>query len=62
LFTGIFALDWPGCKCYERSDHDLDGRGGGGIIGPMLLEAFQRAGDPTTLGVVIVFLLFKTGW
>jgi 2-polyprenyl-6-methoxyphenol hydroxylase-like FAD-dependent oxidoreductase len=38
---------------YERSPHTLDSRGGGVVLQPDVVEAFQRAGIPhDTLGVV----------
>ena len=54
LFTGIMlrAIGWE-VDIYERSAHDLDSRGGGVVLQPDVVEAFQRAGiDAQALGVV----------
>ncbi|MBW4619935.1 MAG: FAD binding domain-containing protein [Cyanosarcina radialis HA8281-LM2] len=55
LFAGILlrSIGWE-VNIYERSPHTLDSRGGGVVLQPEVVEAFQRAGvayeDP--LGVV----------
>ena len=54
LFTGIMlrAIGWE-VDIYERSAHDLDSRGGGVVLQPDVVEAFQRAGiNAQALGVV----------
>ncbi len=54
LFTGIMlrSIGWS-VHIYERSDHDLDSRGGGIVLQPDVIEAFQRAGiSDQALGVV----------
>lgn len=54
LFTGIIlrSLGWQ-VDIYERSAQDLDSRGGGIVLQPDVVEAFQRAGIGTqALGVV----------
>ena len=54
LFTGIMlhSVGWS-VDIYERSDHDLDSRGGGIVLQPDVIEAFQRAGiSERALGVV----------
>jgi len=54
LFTGIMlgSIGWN-VDIYERSDHDLDSRGGGIVLQPDVIEAFQRAGiSERVLGVV----------
>jgi 2-polyprenyl-6-methoxyphenol hydroxylase-like FAD-dependent oxidoreductase len=54
LFTGILlrSIGWD-VNIYERSDHDLDSRGGGIVLQPDVVEAFQRAGiSDQPLGVV----------
>ncbi|OKH59741.1 hypothetical protein NIES2130_07745 [Scytonema sp. HK-05] len=45
LFTGIMlrSIGWH-VDIYERSDHDLDSRGGGIVLQPDVVEVFQRAG------------------
>ena len=54
LFTGIMlrSIGWN-VDIYERSSHSLDSRGGGIVLQPDVIEAFQRAGIPDdSLGVV----------
>jgi 2-polyprenyl-6-methoxyphenol hydroxylase-like FAD-dependent oxidoreductase len=54
LFTGILlrSIGWA-VDIYERSPHTLDSRGGGIVLQPDVVEAFQRAGTPDqSLGVV----------
>jgi 2-polyprenyl-6-methoxyphenol hydroxylase-like FAD-dependent oxidoreductase len=54
LFTGILlrSIGWQ-VDIYERSAHDLDSRGGGVVLQPDVVEAFQQAGIETqALGVV----------
>ena len=54
LFAGIMlrSIGWQ-VDIYERSAHDLDSRGGGVVLQPDVVEAFQRAGIETqALGVV----------
>lgn len=55
LFTGLLlrSLGWE-VDIYERSPHTLDSRGGGVVLQPEVLEAFQRAGVSyeAPLGVV----------
>lgn len=54
LFTGIIlrSIGWD-VDIYERSDHNLDSRGGGIVLQSDVVEAFQRAGISTqSLGVV----------
>jgi 2-polyprenyl-6-methoxyphenol hydroxylase-like FAD-dependent oxidoreductase len=54
LFTGIMlrSIGWD-VDIYERSDHNLDSRGGGIVLQPDVVEAFQLAGISTqSLGVV----------
>src|SRR5919202_258645 len=54
LFTGIMlrSIGWN-VDIYERSSHALDSRGGGIVLQPDVIEAFQRAGIPDdSLGVV----------
>jgi len=51
-----------GINIYERSDHDLDSRGGGIVLQPDVVEAFQRAGIFQPLGGGSCSLLFKPGW
>ena len=45
LFTGILlrAIGWQ-VDIYERSPHALDSRGGGVVLQPDVVEAFQQAG------------------
>jgi len=48
----MLAIGWQ-VDIYERSAHDLDSRGGGVVLQPDVVEAFQRAGiDTQALGVV----------
>lgn len=54
LFTGILlrSIGWK-VDIYERSSHALDSRGGGIVLQPDVVEAFQRAGIAAkALGVV----------
>ncbi len=54
LFAGILlrSIGWE-VDIYERSPHTLDSRGGGVVLQPEVIEAFQRAGIPhDALGVV----------
>ncbi|NEQ19028.1 MAG: hypothetical protein F6K28_03525 [Microcoleus sp. SIO2G3] len=54
LFTGIMlrSIGWE-VDIYERSPHRLDSRGGGIVLQPDVVAAFQRAGIPVErLGVV----------
>ena len=54
LFTGIMlrSIGWD-VDIYERSDHNLDSRGGGIVLQPDVVEAFRRAGiSAQVLGVV----------
>ncbi|MEM6520592.1 MAG: FAD binding domain-containing protein [Cyanobacteria bacterium P01_C01_bin.70] len=55
LFAGILlrSIGWP-VDIYERSPHALDSRGGGVVLQPDVIEAFQRAGvaHDVPLGVV----------
>lgn len=54
LFTGTLlrSIGWQ-VDIYERSSHPLDSRGGGIVLQPDVVEAFQRAGIPqNNLGVV----------
>ena len=54
LFTGIMlrSIGWD-VDIYERSDRNLDSRGGGVVLQSDVVEAFQRAGISTqSLGVV----------
>jgi 2-polyprenyl-6-methoxyphenol hydroxylase-like FAD-dependent oxidoreductase len=54
LFAGTLlrSIGWQ-VDIYERSPHTLDSRGGGVVLQPDVVEAFQRAGIPhDTLGVV----------
>jgi 2-polyprenyl-6-methoxyphenol hydroxylase-like FAD-dependent oxidoreductase len=54
LFAGIMlrSIGWQ-VDIYERSAHDLDSRGGGIVLQPDVVDAFQRAGIETqALGVV----------
>ncbi len=55
LFTGILlrSIGWQ-VDIYERSPHTLDSRGGGIVLQPEIVEAFQRAGvvSEPPLGVV----------
>lgn len=55
LFTGILlrSIGWQ-VDIYERSPHALDSRGGGIVLQPEIVEAFQRAGIAyeSPLGVV----------
>jgi 2-polyprenyl-6-methoxyphenol hydroxylase-like FAD-dependent oxidoreductase len=54
LFTGIMlrSIGWD-VDIYERSDRNLDSRGGGIVLQPDVVEAFQLAGISTqSLGVV----------
>ncbi len=53
LFTGIMlrSIGWD-VDIYERSDRNLDSRGGGVVLQSDVVEAFQRAGISTqSLGV-----------
>ncbi|MDF5706584.1 MAG: FAD binding domain-containing protein [Nostoc sp. S4] len=53
LFTGTLlrSIGWQ-VDIYERSPHTLDSRGGGVVLQPDVVEAFQRAGIPhEALGV-----------
>lgn len=45
LFTGILlqSIGWE-VDIYERSSHSLDSRGGGIVLQPEIIEAFERAG------------------
>ena len=45
LFAGVLlrSIGWT-VDIYERSPHDLDSRGGGIVLQPQVLQAFQRAG------------------
>ncbi|MEM9927339.1 MAG: FAD binding domain-containing protein [Cyanobacteria bacterium P01_D01_bin.50] len=45
LFTGILleSIGWE-VNIYERSPHNLDSRGGGIVLQPEIIEAFERAG------------------
>ena len=45
LFTGILlqSIGWE-VHIYERSSHSLDSRGGGIVLQPEIIEAFERAG------------------
>ncbi|WP_250122628.1 FAD binding domain-containing protein [Chroococcidiopsis sp. CCMEE 29] len=46
------SIGWS-VHIYERSDHDLDSRGGGIVLQPDVIEAFQRVGiSDQALGVV----------
>ncbi len=55
LFAGTLlrSIGWQ-VDIYERSPHTLDSRGGGIVLQPDVVEAFQRAGiaSETALGVV----------
>jgi 2-polyprenyl-6-methoxyphenol hydroxylase-like FAD-dependent oxidoreductase len=54
LFAGTLlrSIGWQ-VDIYERSPHTLDSRGGGVVLQPDVIEAFQRAGIPNqALGVV----------
>jgi 2-polyprenyl-6-methoxyphenol hydroxylase-like FAD-dependent oxidoreductase len=55
LFAGnlLRSIGWQ-VDIYERSPHSLDSRGGGIVLQPDVVEAFQRAGiaDEASLGVV----------
>ncbi|MEM1281762.1 MAG: FAD-dependent monooxygenase, partial [Cyanobacteria bacterium P01_H01_bin.152] len=55
LFAGILlrSIGWQ-VDIYERSPHALDSRGGGVVLQPDVVEAFQRAGvaHDAPLGVV----------
>ncbi|MEO0490070.1 MAG: FAD binding domain-containing protein [Cyanobacteria bacterium J06659_2] len=54
LFAGTLlrSIGWE-VDIYERSPHTLDSRGGGVVLQPDVVEAFQRAGIPVdALGVV----------
>jgi 2-polyprenyl-6-methoxyphenol hydroxylase-like FAD-dependent oxidoreductase len=55
LFAGTLlrSIGWQ-VDIYERSPHALDSRGGGIVLQPDVVEAFQRAGiaDEVPLGVV----------
>lgn len=54
LFTGIMlrSIGWK-VDIYERSTHTLDSRGGGIVLQPDVIEAFQRASIPVdSLGVI----------
>jgi 2-polyprenyl-6-methoxyphenol hydroxylase-like FAD-dependent oxidoreductase len=55
LFAGVLlrSIGWQ-VDIYERSPHTLDSRGGGVVLQPDVLEAFQRAGVAyeAPLGVV----------
>ncbi len=54
LFTGIMlrSVGWD-VDIYERSDQALDSRGGGVVLQPDVVEAFQRVGiSDRALGVV----------
>ncbi len=54
LFTGIMlrSIGWD-VDIYERSERNLDSRGGGVVLQPDVVEAFQRAGiSAQALGVV----------
>ncbi|MBD1853368.1 FAD-dependent monooxygenase [Cyanobacteria bacterium FACHB-502] len=55
LFAGTLlrSIGWQ-VDIYERSPHSLDSRGGGIVLQPDVVEAFQRAGivDEIPLGVV----------
>ncbi|WP_242041243.1 FAD-dependent monooxygenase [Leptolyngbya sp. FACHB-261] len=54
LFSGIMlrSIGWE-VDIYERSAHDLDSRGGGIVLQPDVVEAFQRVGiEAQALGVV----------
>lgn len=54
LFTGIMlrSIGWD-VDIYERSDHNLDSRGGGVVLQSDVVAAFERAGISTqSLGVV----------
>jgi 2-polyprenyl-6-methoxyphenol hydroxylase-like FAD-dependent oxidoreductase len=54
LFAGTLlrSIGWQ-VDIYERSPRTLDSRGGGVVLQPDVVEAFQRAGIPNdTLGVV----------
>jgi 2-polyprenyl-6-methoxyphenol hydroxylase-like FAD-dependent oxidoreductase len=54
LFAGTLlrSIGWQ-VDIYERSPHTLDSRGGGVVLQPDVVKAFQRAGIPTNaLGVV----------
>lgn len=54
LFAGTLlrSIGWQ-VDIYERSPHALDSRGGGVVLQPDVVEAFQRAGIPhNALGVV----------
>ena len=54
LFAGLLlrSIGWN-VHIFERSQHDLDSRGGGIVLQPDVLQAFRRSGVPydTTLGV-----------
>lgn len=45
LFTGVLlqSIGWE-VHIYERSSHSLDSRGGGIVLQPEILEAFERSG------------------
>lgn len=54
LFAGTLlrSIGWE-VDIYERSPHTLDSRGGGVVLQPDVVEAFQRAGIPDdALGIV----------
>jgi 2-polyprenyl-6-methoxyphenol hydroxylase-like FAD-dependent oxidoreductase len=54
LFAGIMlrSIGWQ-VDIYERSAHDLDSRGGGVVLQPDVVEAFQRTGlESQALSVV----------
>ncbi|MBW4510631.1 MAG: FAD binding domain-containing protein [Scytonematopsis contorta HA4267-MV1] len=55
LFAGTLlrSIGWQ-VDIYERSPHTLDSRGGGIVLQPDVVEAFQRAGiaDEVPLGVI----------
>lgn len=55
LFAGILlrSIGWE-VNIYERSSHNLDSRGGGIVLQPEIVEAFERAGVAyeAPLGVV----------
>lgn len=52
LFTGTLLRQagWE-VDIYERSTHDLDGRGGGVVLQPEVEEVFKRLGLPRPTGV-----------
>ena len=64
LFAGVLlrSIGWT-VNIYERSSHDLDSRGGGIVLQPQVLAAFQQAGIryDASIGVVAKERVFLDG-